>query len=390
MYQPVFPGYICVPWVRFYNSRTIKYKDFLFYKAEELRGGGIKCFIMKIQLSHKFEDIISIDNLLEAWKEFLRGKRNKKDVQEFSLRLMDNILSLHDDLRNLTLFASRTRATNAGHANYFTYQHGGYQAFNISDPKPRNIHKASVRDRLLHHAIYRKLYPFFDKTFISDSYSCRLNKGTHKAINRFKEFGYKVSKNNTQTCWILKCDIRKFFASINHKILKNILSEYIGDKKVLWLLSQVINSFNANGKTGIGLPLGNLTSQLFVNIYMNRLDQFVKHRLKTKYYIRYADDFVLISENKNWLLDQIEPIRKFLRDNLELELHPNKISIKTIVSGVDYLGWVNFTDHRVLRRTTKKRMLKRIRVNPNPETLNSYLGLLSHGNANKLKEEISK
>ncbi len=138
---------------------------------------------MKIQLVHKFEEIISLDNLLEAWKEFIRGKRNKRDAQEFSLRLMDNIITLQNELAS------------------GTYRHGGYQAFNIFDPKPRHIHKASVRDRLLHHAIYRVLYPFFDQTFIVDSYSCRLDKGTHKALNRFCQFGYKVGRNHTRTCW---------------------------------------------------------------------------------------------------------------------------------------------------------------------------------------------
>src|SRR3989338_49385 len=235
---------------------------------------------MKIQLTHKFEDIISIENLLEAWKEFVRGKRKKNDVQEFSFNLMDNILSLHQELSNRT------------------YTHGGYQAFNISDPKPRNIHKASVKDRLLHHAIYRILYPFFDKIFISDSYSCRLNKGTHKAINRFHSFSSKVSQNNTKTCWVLKCDIRKFFANIDHLVLKNILANYISDRDILWLLGKVIYSFKVKPKTG--LPLGNLTSQLLVNIYMNELDQFMKHKLKGRYYIRYADDFVILSENRNW------------------------------------------------------------------------------------------
>src|SRR3989344_833226 len=118
---------------------------------------------MRSQLTHTYHTIISADNLLGAWKEFLKGKRKKKDVQEFGYQLFDNIHALHVDLANKT------------------YMHGGYHAFNISDPKPRNIHKASVRDRLLHHAIYRILYPFFDRAFIADSYSCRLNKGTHKA-----------------------------------------------------------------------------------------------------------------------------------------------------------------------------------------------------------------
>ena len=155
---------------------------------------------------------------MEAWKEFIKGKRQRKDVQEFGLNLMDNILELHGDLVN------------------HIYKHGGYQAFNICDPKPRNIHKATVRDRLLHRAIYRILYPFFDKTFISDSYSCRIGKGTHRAINRLREFAYKANKNNTRTCWVLKCDIRKFFASIDHDILIKILKEYIPDQNILWLL----------------------------------------------------------------------------------------------------------------------------------------------------------
>ena len=180
---------------------------------------------MKIQLVHNYNDIICLENLLLAWKEFLNGKRNKKDVQEFSLRLMDNIFSLHNDLSN------------------HTYIHGGYQAFKINDPKPRDIHKASVRDRLLHHAIYRILYPFFDQTFISDSYSCRDGRGTHKAINKFRSYFYRVSQNNTKTCWVLKCDIRKFFANIDHKILIGILKEYIPDKNIVELLKNVIGSF---------------------------------------------------------------------------------------------------------------------------------------------------
>jgi retron-type reverse transcriptase len=322
---------------------------------------------MKIKLSHKFEDIVSIDNLLNAWKEFIKGKRNKKDVQEFNLYLINNILSLHQELIN------------------YNYKHGGYQAFKIYDPKLRDIHKAAVRDRLVHHAIYRILYPFFDIIFIPDSYSCRLRKGTHKAINKFHSFSYKVNKNNTKTCYILKCDIKKFFASINHKTLIYILEEYIPDKDIIWLLEEIINSFCSN-KPGTGLPLGNLTSQLLVNIYMNEFDQFVKHKLKAKYYIRYADDFVILSDNHNWLEKQISHIRDFLKNKLKLTLHPNKVSINTLYSGIYFLGWINFSDHRILRTTTKKRMIRRIRINSKPEILNSYFGLLGHGNSFKLKK----
>ena len=181
------------------------------------------------------------------------------------------------------------------------------------------------------------MYPFFDKTFISDSYSCRNHKGTHKALKRFTSFHHKVSKNHKKTIWVLKCDIRKFFASIDQKILMNILAQYIPDKNILWLLSQIITSFHSTGND-TGLPLGNLTSQLFVNIYMNTFDQFVKHKLKAKYYIRYADDFVILSEDRILLEDILISIRDFLANKLKLFLHPNKVSIKTIASGVDYLG----------------------------------------------------
>lgn len=333
--------------------------------------GGGRLRSMKSQLSHKFEDIISLENLLEAWREFLNGKRRRLDVQIFSTHSMDNIFPLHRDLL------------------YHTYQHGGYEAFNISDPKPRNIHKASVRDRLLHHAIYRLLYPFFDRTFIADNYSCRLNKGTHKAINQFQRFFYQVSRNDTKICWALKGDIRKFFASINHGILIGILKEYISDSNIIWLLKKVIDSFYV-GQIDRGLPLGNLTSQLFANVYLNKLDQFIKHKIKAQYYIRYADDFIILSENKQWLIEQIESIKKFLAAELKLELHPDKLILKTISSGLDFLGWVHFSDHRVLRGATKRRMFKKLKENPSPESLNSYLGLLKHGNAEKLKSMIVK
>lgn len=328
-------------------------------------------FIMKIQLGHSFEDIIELENLLEAWKEFVKGKRGKRDVQEFSMRLMDNILSLHEEL--------------ASH----TYKHGGYQAFNICDPKPRNIHKASIRDRLLHHALHRALYPFFDRIFIPGSFSCRIGKGTHKALDRFRSFSYIVGKNNTKTCWVLKCDIRKFFASINHEVLIKILQGYVPNDDIIWLLKKVICSFSST-KPGVGLPLGNLTSQLLVNIYMNEFDQFVKHILKAKYYIRYADDFVVFSEDRDELERIISQIAAFLEDKLRLTLHPYKVFIGTLFSGVDFLGWVHFLDHRVLRNTTKRRMMQKIQESSSPETLNSYFGLMSHGNTYKLQVEAYK
>jgi len=298
----------------------------------------------------------------------------RKDVAEFSLDLSKNILDLHLELLHKK------------------YQHGGYHAFNISDPKPRNIHKASVRDRLLHHAIYRILYPYFDQKFIHDSYSCRLGKGTHKAVNQFRKYFWKVSKNNTRTCWVLKCDIKKFFASIDHNLLRYIVTKYIPDEDINWLLSQIIESFHTT--SGKGLPLGNLTSQLLVNIYMNEFDQFVKHVLKVKYYIRYADDFTMIYHSNKELEELVPKISLYLQNNLRLELHPNKVFIKTLSSGVDFLGWVHFSDHRILRTVTKKRMLKKLSNMSNTrcltvEVVASYMGMLKHGNTHKIKKKIN-
>lgn len=324
---------------------------------------------MKHRLIHGFDKIISLENLFTAWDEFIADKKKKEDVRLFALRLMDNIFQLREDLL------------------LQTYRHGGYESFFISDPKPRHIHKASVRDRLLHHALHRQLYPFFDRKFIADSYSCRLNKGTHRALNRFTEYARRVSRNNTKNCWVLKCDIRKFFANIDHTVLKAILSKHIADTNILWLLEEIISGFSLTPDKG--LPLGNLTSQLLVNIYMNEFDQYMKNTLRIKYYIRYADDFVILSENKQELERLVVTIAEYLGATLKLQLHPNKVSIRTVTSGVDFLGWVHFPKHRVLRTSTKKRMMRRIVENPTEETFRSYMGLLQHGNTHNLRKDLT-
>lgn len=321
-----------------------------------------------------YENIISVENLLVSWQEFLRGKRRRKDVVEFSLHFSDNIFLLHRELKEKT------------------YRHGGYQAFKVNDPKPRDIHKASVRDRLVHHALYRILYPYFDRHFIYDSYSCRMGKGTHRSMNSFRNFARRVSKNNTQTCWILKCDIRKFFANIDHRILKSVLMRHISDANTLWLLGQVIDSFpaedKAGGKNGVGLPLGNLTSQLLVNIYMNSFDHFMKRNLKVGYYIRYADDFVVLNESREYLYCLIPKISRFLSDELNLSLHPDKLFIRTLASGLDFLGWVHFSRHRVPRRSTRRRMMRNLELKNDDASMASYLGMLSHGDAYELSLKV--
>jgi RNA-directed DNA polymerase len=319
---------------------------------------------------HSYQHIISIENLLIAWEEFLCGKRNRKDVEEFSLNLMGNILQLHQELKSKT------------------YRHGPYQSFAIHDPKPRRIHKALVRDRLLHHAVHRVLYPFFDRLFIHDSYSCRDDKGTHCAMNRFREFARIVSQNHTQTAWVLKCDIQKFFANIDHTILMHILSNEINDRETLWLLHQIVSSFHIPGKRNVGLPLGNLTSQLLVNVYMNAFDQFVKRSLKVRHYIRYADDFVFLHHDRSYLEQLLPSISSFLKAGLGLSIHPQKIILKTFASGIDFLGWVHFPQYRVLRTTTKRRMFRRLNQNVSDEAISSYCGLLQHGDTHEIAERI--
>jgi len=313
-----------------------------------------------------------------AWNKFKKGKKKKLDVQWFANNFKDNIFELHKELRNRI------------------YQHSNYISFYVKDPKLRHIHKACVKDRVLHHAVFRILYPIFDKSFIFDSYSCRNYKGTHKAVNRFQEFAIKVSKNNSKTIFVLKCDIRKFFNSIDQEILISLLKKKIKDDNTVRLLETIIRSFEK------GLPLGNITSQLFANIYLNELDQFTKHYLKIKYYIRYCDDFIILSNNRLYSKGLIFKIDNFLKSNLKLSLHPNKIIIRKYHQGVDFLGYVIFPYHRILRTKTKNRIFKKMKLRIGElkegkiskelfnQTLQSYLGVLRHYDSYKLRVKLLK
>ncbi|HXK31860.1 MAG TPA: reverse transcriptase/maturase family protein [Candidatus Paceibacterota bacterium] len=315
-----------------------------------------------------------------AWREFHRGKGKKTDVQQFEYNLEDNLFHLHQELKNKR------------------HCHSHYTSFYIQDPKLRYIHKACVRDRVLHHAVFRILYPIFDPTFIFDSYSCRIKKGTHRAVGRLQKFARKVSKNNTKNCYILKCDIKKFFDSVDHDILINLIQKKIKDENTVWLIKNIIKSFSIS--TNKGLPLGNITSQIFANIYLNELDQFIKHKLKIKYYIRYCDDFVILSNSDEYLRKLIFTINDFLRERLKLSFHSDKISIRKYRQGVDFLGYVSFPYHRVLRTKTKRRMFRKIRqkiielkLNKIPkesfnQSVQSYLGILKHCNSYKLKMKL--
>lgn len=314
--------------------------------------------------------------MFTAWNEFRRGKRSKPDVQIFEYTLEDNIFQLHRDLV-------------AG-----AYCHGSYQQFQITDPKVRLISKSSVRDRLLHHAIYRILYPAWDTTFIYDSYSCRNNKGTHKAFQRLIRFSRQVSKNYTNPCWALKLDIRKFFDSVDHEILMNLLKARIADERLLKLLQNIISSFeNTFDK---GMPLGNLTSQLFANIYLDPLDKFVKHQLRVKYYLRYADDFVFLSDNPDELIGYLVETNQFLKTKLKLNVHPNKIYLRKLKWGIDYVGYVTLPHYSLPRRKTVRRifrtLIRDMKNNTDPDkleqSLNSYLGYLHHVSAYTVSREL--
>jgi RNA-directed DNA polymerase len=336
---------------------------------------------------HKiYHKLITKENIFRGYKGFLVGKKSKADVIAFGNELEENLQTLHQLLINKT------------------YKPGGYSQFYVRDPKLRLIHKSTVVDRVVHHLVSRELDPIFEPTFIAHSYSCRKDKGTHKGVFGLQKMGRKVSRNNVRACWALKCDIKKFFASINHKILFEILAKKIKDEDFLDLLAKIIDSFYSDRTTDIkckkGIPIGNLTSQFFSNIYLNEFDQFIKQKFRIKYYLRYADDFVLLSENKEYLEKLLIPIGKFINEKLDLELHPQKIIFTKFQSGIDFLGYVVFPYHILPRTKTKIRMMRKIRNRINEfkagkiskekanETIQSYLGYLSHANAHEFRSEL--
>lgn len=317
-----------------------------------------------------YEVLISPNHLFLAWEEFRRGKTKKPDVQTFARRLEDNVFALHSGL------------------NRKTYRHSTYTSFWVHDPKQRHIHKAPVIDRVVHHLLYTYLYDLFDSTFIYDSYACRKKKGIHKAVDRLEEFVRKISKNYTGPCWVLQFDIQRFFASADHNVLKALLRRRIQDENILWLLDEVIDSFHSEIGYEKGIPLGNLTSQVFANIYLHELDCFMKHTLKVHWYIRYADDGVVVSPSREQLEELIQPIEDFLHKRLALSLHPRKLTIRNLSWGIDFLGYIVLPQYRLPRTKTKNRMLTHISqriFSPNAsQMIQSYLGYLSHADSYEL------
>jgi RNA-directed DNA polymerase len=312
-----------------------------------------------------FEEIVSLVNLVSAWEKFSKGKHKRVDVMLFENNLEDNIFKLQ------SLLVSGE------------YHHDNYKPFTVFDPKQRQIHKATVKDRLVHQAVVNIIEPQFEKRFIYDSYSCRLGKGTHAAVQRLRIFLHQASKNNTKTLYALKCDIKKFFANVDHGILLNLIARRIKDHRTISLLTVIINSFHIS--EGIGLPLGNLTSQLFANLYLHELDFYVKHKLQRKYYLRYCDDFVILDQDHKALQNLIPKIAVFLSSTLKLNLHPNKVLIRSRTQGIDFLGYVLLPHATVLRTKTRNRVLKKI----NQRNCASYLGLCKHADAYNLERVLS-
>lgn len=304
--------------------------------------------------------------MLSAWKEFRRGKNKKEDVRDFEFNLENNLFRLHEELRSKT------------------YEPDPYEAFFVHDPKRRHIHKASVRDRVLHQSIFRILYPIFDKHFIHHSYSSRVGKGTHKGVRNLYVAIRKISSNWKKPAYALKCDIRKFFDSVDHKILFELIKKKIKDENILDLVAIILESFEK--EKGKGLPLGNVTSQLFANIYLNELDQFVKHKLKVKNYFRYADDFVILEKGMKTLELHKQKIGIFLEDELKLELHKDKVFIRKISQGIDFLGYVILPCSIVLRTKTKNRIFKKV----SSKNIDSYMGVLKHAKTSRIKSKMFK
>lgn len=273
--------------------------------------------------------LISWENLLLAAELAEKGKRRNDNVARFNLNRERELLRLQEDL-----------ATKR-------YRHGRYRDFWVHERKPRLISAAPYRDRVVHHALCNVIEPLFDRTFIHDSYACRVSKGTHAAADRYTRF----SRKNR---YVLKGDIRRYFPSIDHSTLYRELRRKIADEEVLWLIRLILATKNDDGllwPSGKGIPIGNLTSQFFANIYLNRFDHWMKEDMRCRYYIRYVDDFVILSDNRRWLQSLIDPIRERL-GTLELKVHPKKCNVFPVSRGCDFMGYCIWPTHRMLPKRT--------------------------------------
>jgi len=312
--------------------------------------------------THKnlYPTIVSLENLCLAFQAAARGKRGQPNVAAFEFDLEANLLQLQEEL------------------GAKTYQPGPYDSFYIHDPKHRLISAAPFCDRVVHHALVRVIEPIYERSFIADSYANRVGKGTHRALNRAQEFARRFR-------YVLQCDLRQFFPSVDHAILRGILARKIGDRDVLWLIDRILESgaglhdaeyemvwFPATvGGTGPGddlfaihrprgLPIGNLTSQFWANCMLNPLDHFVKRDLDCKGYVRYVDDLLLFADNKRQLWAWKRAVQEFLA-GLRLALHERESTVYPVKNGIPFLGFRVYPTHRRLKRANGVSFARRLR-----------------------------
>ncbi|MBI4163260.1 MAG: hypothetical protein HY512_00225 [Candidatus Aenigmarchaeota archaeon] len=296
-----------------------------------------------------YKEICSFRNLEFAFKKARKGKRNKKSVQDFEFDLERNLLQLKHELETVT------------------YKPRSLKQFVIRDPKTRLISASDFRDRVVYHALCNIIQPIFEKTFIYDSHANQIRKGSSKAIERFDVFKRKVTENgrlvnkpldnNMVIGYVLKADIKHFFDTVDHQVLMMCIKRKIKDEKVIELIQKILD--NHTTETGKGMPIGNLTSQFFANLYLNELDYFVKHELKAKFYIRYVDDFVLLDRSKEELERTKIQINKFLK-TISLELHTEKSQIYPLRAGTKFLGFRIFYYHKLLTKRNIRKMEYRL------------------------------
>lgn len=302
---------------------------------------------------------ISLSNIWKSWYSFSRGKRKTLEFEKFQYNLEENLYDLQQDIEN------------------GTYRHGGYRSFFVSENKRRKIQVASIRDRIAHRLIYNYLVNIYDKTFIYDVWSCRIGKGLEKAILRSEAF---VSKNNNAYVW--RGDIKKYFDNIDRQKLTQIIKRKINDNKATRLLSEIINGKDDLAKKGI--PIGNLTSQIFGNIYLNEFDRYLKHILKIKFYMRYGDDFIIILRDREKLRKVCDLAHEFLKNELGLTINSKNEYVYKVNRGIHFLGMKIYPYSKTLTR----RNIVRLKQNLSLTNFSSYFGLLLLEGNKQRKNEL--
>ena len=321
--------------------------------------------------------IYDFANIDLAYLKARKCKRYRTEVLRFTQHREENIINIQN------------------HLIWKSYEPKPYKKFKVYEPKERQIMALPFTDRVVQHAINNILEPIFERGFIYHSYACRDGKGMHAASQTLSQWLYNLSsQNGTKQIYCLKADVSKYFNSIDHDVLKRIIRKRIKCKDTLWLIDLIIDH---NGEQGsrTGIPVGNLTSQLFANAYLNELDQFVKHKLKIKYYMRYMDDFLIISEDRHYLKWVWEVIKNFIETELRLTLNP-KTAIFPAKNGIDFVGYRHWSTHKKLRKSSIKRIRKKIKKYNGgavteerfKKSMQSWLGHISHADTYKLKHKI--